>query len=162
MSRAYAVFPDAAAGSRIRALRAVEAIDMLDEKKLSEAISWKRRCMRTVKESFAQLSSPYCFRDDGKKELTEVEKADRALEDASEDKRVTAEPEPCPRAPRIRPARPLFSSSFERFRWCCDMIISNFGLDENDRDFCARYRLGEEYQENEEYWEAYMKAGGAV
>lgn len=162
MSRAYAVFPDAAAGSRIRALRAVEAIDMLDEKKLSEAISWKRRCMRTVKESFAALSSPYCFRDDGKKELTEVEKADRALEEAAEDKEGTAEPEPCPRAPRIRPVRPLFSSSFERFRWCCDMIISDFGLDENDRDFCARYRLGEEYQENEEYWEAYMKAGGAV
>ena len=42
------------------------------------------------------------------------------------------------------------------------MIISDFGLDENDRDFCSRYRLGEEYQENEEYWEAYMKAGGAV
>ena len=42
------------------------------------------------------------------------------------------------------------------------MIIGDFELDEKDREFCSRYRLGEEYLENSDYWEAYMKAGGAV
>ena len=164
MSHAYAVFPEAERGSRIRALRAVEAIDMLDPERLSEAIGWKRRCMRTVRESFSILASPGAAEArPEKKGLTEVERADRALEAPEDDEAPAASAEgERARAPRIRPSRPLFSSSFERFRWCCDMIIGDFGLDEGDREFCARYRLGEEYQENQDYWEAYMKAGGAV
>lgn len=162
MSHAYAVFPEAEPGSRIRVLKAVEAIDMLDGKKLSEAIGWKRRCMKTVRESFSMLAFP----DSGMKKkdssiLTEIEKADAALNVIEEDEKP-AETVKQSRAPRIRPSRPLFGSSFERFKWCCDMIIGDFELDDNDAEFCARYRLGEEYQENSEYWEAYMKAGGAV
>ena len=165
MSHAYAVFPEAEPGSRIRALKAVEAIDMLDEKKLSEAIGWKRRCMKTVRESFAILASPETGKPRDEKRLpTEIEKADMALECIEEERPQEDIPalEEQPKAPRIKPARPLFGSSFERFRWCCDMLIGNFELDEKDREFCERYKLGEEYQENSEYWEAYMKAGGAV
>lgn len=165
MSHAYAVFPEAEPGSRIRALKAVEAIDMLDEKKLSEAIGWKRRCMKTVRESFAILASPETGKPRDEKRLpTEIEKADMALECIEEVRPQEDIPalEEQPKAPRIKPARPLFGSSFERFRWCCDMLIGNFELDEKDREFCERYKLGEEYQENSEYWEAYMKAGGAV
>lgn len=165
MSRAYAVFPELQAGGRIRALKAVEAVDMLDSAQLSAAIGWKRRCMRTVRDSFRILVAPGRQAGEASDLTRELEAADKAFipdepsDPSGESERLLEERTP---APRIRPARPLFGSSYERFRWCCDMIIGNFELEERDKEFCARYRLGEEYQDNAEYWEAYMMAGGAV
>ena len=164
LSRAYAVFPDLERGRRVRALRAVEAVEMLDSGKLEAAMEWKRRCMRTVRDSFAYLVSPGTSSEKGRSRLTrEIEKADRALireERKKEREEVIRLSSPEPKLPRIRPYRPLFSSDYERFRWCCDMIIGDFELEERDKAFCAHYRLGEEYEENADYWEAYMRTGG--
>ena len=141
-----------------------EPLEMLDQEKLSNAIAWKRRCMKTVREAFRLLASPGTAEEKESRlsrEIIDADKAFQAIERGDEDEKilqlVSPEAEP---APRIRPYRPFFSSDYARFKWCCDMIIGNFELDENDKDFCIRYRMGEEYKENSDYWDAYMKAGG--
>ena len=164
MSHAYAIFPELGKGKRVRALRAVCSVEMLDQEKLSNAIAWKRRCMKTVREAFRLLASPGTAEEKEtrlSREIIDADKAFQAVERGDKDEKIPqlASPEAEP-APRIRPYRPFFSSDYARFKWCCDMIIGNFELDENDKDFCIRYRMGEEYKENSDYWDAYMKAGG--
>ena len=166
LSHAYAIIPDSGNGRIVRALRAVEPVEMLDYGKLSEGMEWKRRCMRTVRDSFNLLASPGAKPDERSSKLSrELSRADKALlreERKKEREEILKLSSDLPPAPRIRPYRPLFSTSFERFKWCCDMIIGNFELEERDKEFCIRYRMGEEYRENAEYWEAYMKVGGNI
>lgn len=165
MSSAYAVIPQASE-NRIRALRAVEAVEMLDNGKLEKGMEWKRNCMRIVRNSFKVMSNPtFVERPKVGSQMTrEIEAADKAL---VEDEEIVSKQEVEELLSRkieartiIKPYRPLFSNSFERFKWCMDRIIAGDELSQEDKEFCEKYKIGTEYSDNKEYWDVYIRFGG--
>lgn len=167
MASAYAVIPQASE-NRIRALRAVEAVEMLDYERLERSMEWKRGCMRIVRDCFKVMSNPTLVERPkvGSRMTREIEAADKAL---VEDEEIVSRKEVERLLSRkidartiIKPYRPLFANSFEQFKWCMDRIIAGDELSDEDKEFCRKYRIGEEYSANKEYWDAYIKLGGVV
>lgn len=167
LDKAYAVIPEAKE-NRIRALMAVESVEMLDDGKLERSMAWKRSCMKVIRDSFKLLANPELAEKPriGSQMEKEIQEADRALlateETMAEEAVDMLLSDEIKEKGRIRPYRPLFSNSWERFKWCLDRIIANDELSGEDREFCERYRIGDEYSSNREYWEAYIRFGGIV
>lgn len=169
MNRAFAIIPKAE--NKIRALRPTEEIVMLDNEALTIAMEWKRRNMKSITESFKLLANPQkkavlpeaptrskltaqinkANKDMDKEEVVATKEAVAALLEQKVEVKAKS---------KNRKVRPLFRSDHEKFKWCLDCLIEEYPLTKEDENFIKKYKLGEEYLENQEYWEIYEKFGG--
>lgn len=158
--RAWAVIPHT--DSPVRALRRVEAVEMLDEEAMQERIEWKRRSMKLVRQAFRTLAYPE-RRIFETGISSQVEQADRPMveqerREALEKVRRMMEA-PVEKEERRNVVR-FFASSRERFHWCLRELIEGRTLDEGSMRFVQEYRTGDEYAQEKEYWATYEKFGG--
>lgn len=147
----------------IRYLEPVKANVMLDDDAMKDAIAFKRRQMRAVREAFSTLTKPIgsvIYQPEHKhikkiKPEEYIEEPDVKLHEAVkkqiEDTRTVA---------KAIPFLPMHASSYDRYRWCQDMVIRDLELSISDRDFMISYERTNEYRDSKTYWEMYRKLGG--
>ena len=151
---AYAVFPNSQL--KIRPLKPVESIDMLDDEKMKEQIRWKRNQMKAVRDAFKILEAPLL-------EKTET-KVTKQVQTAVESSKMV--PEAQIEAPRIhsperkRKELKLHASESERYQWILDRMIDGMELTEEDLGFKAEYEATSEFESQRSYWETYTRLGG--
>lgn len=151
---AYAVFPHA--GVKIRPLKLVESIDMLDDEAMKEGIAWKRAEMRKVREVFSSLELPL-----GITMQTKVTKQVTAAKDAIEAVEVPAiEPPKVHKQHRSPGKLTLHASNTERYQYCIDMELAGQALSQADKAFKEEYEESPEYIAQKSYWETYRRLGG--
>ena len=154
-SRAYAVFPNSPV--RIRLLKPVDAISMLDDDLMKEAIGWKRRQMAAVKEIFRTLEIPEAdvMEATVSTEIAEAEKKLIASDDMAEEPRRTAA-----RIEMRRSRKEFFSSDYEHYRWCLEELIDGKGLKAEDKTFMGEYEARASYEQEKSIWQALKRMGG--
>lgn len=154
-SRAYAVFPNSPV--RIRLLKPVDSISMLDDELMKEAIGWKRRQMAAVKEIFRTLEIPEAdvMESTVSAEIAEAEKKLIASDDIVDEPRRPAE-----RIGMRRSRREFFSSDYEHYRWCLEELIEGNGLKAEDRAFMDEYETRDSYGQEKSIWQALRRMGG--
>lgn len=157
-SHAYALVNGSA-----RYLEPVKANVMLDEQAMEEAIAAKRRQMKAVRDAFNALVKPIgsvlyqpqraTIRKIQPEEYIEESdpKLQAAVQKRLEDTRTVAKP---------IPFLALHASSYDRYRWCLDMLIRDIELPMKDQAFMSSYERSDEYKNNKTYWEMYRKLGG--
>lgn len=161
----------------IRPLVPVDAIAMLDNEAMNEAIARKRRQMKVLRDAFAKFAKPIgdievrCEYSeavrkaiDGKDRAIsqKVRETAQQLAGNVEDNVKLLEQADVQRRIREVEAPPLFMSDWERYAWCCDQMTRHLALDQVSANFMASYRETKEYEENEAYWAIYEKIGGVV
>ena len=154
-SRAYAVFPNSPV--RIRLLKPVDAISMLDDDLMKEAIGWKRRQMAAVKEIFRTLEIPEAdvMEATVSAEIAEAEKKLIASDDMAEEPRRTVA-----RIEMRRSRKEFFSSDYEHYRWCLEELIDGKGLKADDKAFMDEYETRDSYEQEKSIWQALRRMGG--
>ncbi|AEC02057.1 transposase domain-containing protein [Parasphaerochaeta coccoides] len=157
---AYAVIDNS-----VRPLKAVQAVEMLDDEKMVQAISQKRQQMAAVREAFKRLTAPIggvVLKSPMGPALKRAQVIQNELPDLSNEefKKQVEEQERMARAVVAFPV--LHASRHERYQWCLDQIALGNKLSQQDCDFLQSYEASEEYKKNETYWITYKKlAGGA-
>lgn len=158
-SMAYAVFPGAA--QKIRPLRLVESIDMLDDRAMVEAIRWKRDQMKAVREVFRRLEMP--IMQDVETRLTQQVR--QAVEHSADIELPPPEP-PKVHTPERETHRTssdgarLHSTAYERYQWLVDRQLDGQVLDEDELAFMREYEQAPEYEMQRSYWENYRRFYG--
>ena len=148
----YAVIPNSV--NKVRALKPVKAIDMLDDEAMKQGIKWKREQMRVVRDVFDKLTKP-----EGVKIETPYAKA---IEEA--DKSLKAIPEPKPEEVNVHvptaQTRKAYASHRDHYMHCLEMIKDKKDLDAEDVSFMERYEKTEEYLQSKTYWDTYKTLEG--
>lgn len=148
----YAVIPNSV--NRIRALKPVKSIDMLDDEAMKAGIEWKRTQMRIVREFFNSLTTP-----EGIDIKTPYAKA---LENAK--KALTEIPEPkdqelSAHVPDVV-TKKSFASHRDHYMHCLELIKDNRNLDADDISFMSNYEKTDEYLQSKGYWDTYRTLEG--
>ncbi len=159
-ARAYAILPNTE--NQIRALKPVEAIEMLDYDAMQRMIEWKRHNMKVVREAFKKVAYPESIKTSSKigKQLETATKQIEMNEEiqAEEKKKALLQIEEKKKVKKK--ILPFFRDERDRFKWCLDLIIGGEELSEKDKAFVQAYKMTEDYQEEEIYWETYQRLGG--
>lgn len=148
----YAVIPNSV--NRIRALKPVKSIDMLDDEAMKAGIEWKRNQMRIIRDFFNALTTP-----EGIDIKTPYAKA---LEDA---KKALAEiPEPKETEISVHVPKAVIKKSFashrDHYMHCLELIKDNKNLDAEDISFMSNYEKTDEYLQSKGYWDTYRSLEG--
>lgn len=159
-SVAYAIFPSSV--QKIRPLRPVTPIDMLDDEAMVEAIRWKRSQMKAIRDAFNTLALPAAEvmrLKDGGAIGQELPPPPPVLpEEPAEPPRV--------HVPDEKPARPhvekLHATAFERYQWLLDKVIGGESLAEAEKTFMVNYESAPEYEMQKSYWDTYRRMAGGI
>ncbi|MGP1418349.1 MAG: transposase domain-containing protein [Sphaerochaetaceae bacterium] len=161
----------------IRPLMPVDAIAMLDNAAMDDAIAKKRCQMKVLREAFARFTKPIgsievrCKYSDAVRKAIEgkdraigrkvIEAAKQLAGNVEDNVKLMEQADVHRRVDEVE-APPLFMSDWERYAWCCDQMVMHLALDQISMDFMASYKETSEYRENEPYWAIYEKIGGGV
>lgn len=157
-SKAYAVFP--ASPVRIRLLKPVESISMLDDELMKNAIGWKRRQMKAVRDIFKSLEVPLAvdsapqFSND----IVEAESRKIELPDIKGDRDIVKAINT--KAPVEKRRKDFFSSDYEHYKWCLEEMIEGKGLKATDKAFMEEYETRENYEQEKSMWNTLKRLGG--
>lgn len=161
LSYAYAII-----NGSIRPLKAVQAVAMLDDEAMENAIAQKRRQMSAVREAFKRLTSPIggvVMKSPMGPSLRKAEAIRNELPETTDidlqeevQKQIAGARSPSKADPYLA----LHVSDWEHYRWCLDMKRNGSDLSKGDQDFILHYRRLPEYQKAQTYWETYEKLGG--
>lgn len=148
----YAVIPNSV--NRVRALKPVKSIDMLDDDAMKAGIEWKRSQMKIVRSVFDKLTKP-----EGIKIETPYAKA---IEEA--EKSLQAIPEPKEKELEAhKPARAIkqsYASHRDHYQHCLEMLADHKDLDAEDISFMESYEKTDEYLQSKGYWDTYRTLEG--
>lgn len=148
----YAVIPNSI--NKVRALKPVKAIDMLDDEAMKAGIEWKRSQMRIVRNVFDKLTKP-----EGIKIETPYAKAiaeaDKALKEIPEPEKLVLEAHTTPRT-----TRQSYASHRDHYQHCLEMMADKKELDAEDVSFMSQYEKTEEYLQSKGYWDTYRTLEG--
>ena len=155
-SKAYAVFPSSPV--RIRMLRPVESIPMLNDELLASAIGWKRRQMKAVREIFKSLEIPLAQGMSPQFSI-EIEAAESRMKEIPEIKgeRVAVK---AIAPPEKKPRKDFFASDYEHYKWCLEELIDGKGLKAADKAFMDEYEKRESYEQERSMWNTLRRLGG--
>lgn len=157
--RAYAVFPSCA--QKIRPLRMVGSVDMLDDEAMKKAIEWKRGQMKVIREAFARFELPaFTTVETG---LTD--QVEKAVESASKAGSLPpAEPPrlhvPQEHVHRADTKEKLHATAYERYQWLTDRQLEGTPLTDEELAFMENYEQAPEYALQKGYWETYRRMAG--
>lgn len=160
---AYAIVPSPE--NPIRPLKAVEKLTMLDDEALEQAMASKRRQMAAVRDVFRAFTRPVgelTVKSDMSKFLQQAETVKDDIQDTTD---IDLPTEVHKQIHTVKPVRiiphlALHASTYDRYRWCLDMLIHGNELKDSDKRFMASYEASTEYKDNEIYWINYKKLGG--
>lgn len=133
----------------VRILTPVQSQVMLDDGALKEAMAAKRRQMRAVRETFADLTAivpslTYRPPEETVVDIADAGPAGGAAGQASEDE------DPPERLPFISLSDR--STPRKRYQWCLDMLIAGNQLSSGDKRFLLEYRMTDEYRDSSPRW----------
>lgn len=150
--KCYAVIPNCI--NRIRPLKPVKAIDMLDDEAMKAGIAWKRSQMKIVRDFFERMTKP-----DGVAIETPYAKA---LETAKEALAAIPEPKEAEIPVHIAssPSRKTYSSHRDHYMHCLELIRDKKELDAEEISFMSSYEKTDEYLQSKGYWDTYRSLEG--
>lgn len=154
---AFAVTPDGVIKPLVQVNS--KAVTMLDDRAMVNAISEKRKQIRSVKEAFNSLVKPIGKITYEKPIIPEIKQAENSCEIKAPPKKLKSPEEVVKTV--IRPFKPLMPTKRERYQWCLEMLIQGAPLPKEDEQFMKEYKDTEEYEEYEMYFNALeAKIGG--
>lgn len=148
----YAVIPNSV--NRIRALKPVKSIDMLDDEAMKAGIEWKRNQMRIIRDFFNALTTPEGI-DIKTPYAKALENAKKALAEIPEPK----ETEISVHVPNAD-IKKSFASHRDHYMHCLELIKDNKNLDAEDISFMSNYEKTDEYLQSKGYWDTYRTLEG--
>lgn len=164
LDKAFAITPS----GQIRPLYRSKQYLMLDDQDANEALAWKRRQMKAVREAFKRLTSGIggiVIQSAAAKEIKEAriqqKQESKKVEIGELQSRLASRREQSSKEKRvIKNFRPnVWESDSKRYRWCLDMIIQGVELNDTDRRFMTAYQ--ETMDDGERaYWNTYKALGG--
>lgn len=159
-SVAYALFPTTA--QKIRPLRMVSRVDMLDDTAMEEAIAWKRRQMSVIREVFRGLEQPIAMAMP-----TQLAAPVREAVEAASRVGLPQEPQEAPvlhvphepRAPQQDGGR-LHATAYGRYQALTDKELGGMALTDEELAFMESYEADPGYALQAAYWETYRRMAG--
>lgn len=164
LDTAYAITP----AGKIKPLYRSKEFLMLDEDDAQEAMSWKRRQMKAVRDAYKRLTSGIggiVLQSAAAQQIQEAKKLQKAerpkieikeLKDRLADKRE----QQTHYQKHIKKFRPTaWESDSKRYGWCLDAVIQGFELSDADRQFMQTYDARMDDGERA-YWNTYKALGG--
>ena len=152
-SVAYAVIPTSE--NAIRPLRIIEAIDMLDDDAMVQAMRWKRDQMRMVREVFKSLEVPVVNMISNR--LTEQ------IVSASKEKEKIELPPPekpkvyVPAKRKREEPEGFHATEFDRYQWLVDKELDGTALTDSELAFMEEYEKAPAFRKQETYWNTYRR-----
>ena len=164
LEKAYAITPK----REIRPLYMSKKYQMLDEDDANEALAWKRRQMKVVREAYKRLTADIkgiVIETEAAKKLKEVSQKQRVEQPKIELKELQEQlskrrDEQKTQEKNISKFRPhVWESDHKRYGWCLDAAIQGYELTDTDRRFMERYDSKMDEGERK-YWETFKRLGG--
>lgn len=149
---AYAVFPNS--DVKIRALKPVRPIDMLDDQAMKKGIEWKRHQMKVVREAFTKLAIPITNTLIESKLSVQIEEADRKIADIKQPRLVPPALHKAS-ANRSNKALRLHASDDAHYEWCLIELANGNTLDPVEREYMNAYECTDEYKRDRSYWDSF-------
>ena len=152
-SVAYAVIPTSE--NAIRPLRLIEAIDMLDDDAMVQAIRWKRDQMRMVREVFKSLEVPVVNMISNR--LTEQ------IVSASKEKEKIELPPPekpkvyVPAKKKREEPEGFHASERDRYQWLVDKDLEGIPLTDSELAFMEEFENAPHFEIQRTYWNNYRR-----
>lgn len=152
-SVAYAVIPTSE--NAIRPLRLIEAIDMLDDDAMVQAIRWKRDQMRMVREVFKSLEVPVVNMISNR--LTEQ------IVSASKEKEKIELPPPekpkvyVPAKKKREEPEGFHASERDRYQWLVDKDLEGIPLTGSELAFMEEFENAPHFEIQRTYWNNYRR-----
>lgn len=152
-SVAYAVIPTSE--NAIRPLRLIEAIDMLDDDAMVQAIRWKRDQMRMVREVFKSLEVPVVNMISNR--LTEQ------IVSASKEKEKIELPPPekpkvyVPAKKKREDPEGFHASERDRYQWLVDKELEGIPLTGSELAFMEEFENAPHFEIQRTYWNNYRR-----
>lgn len=152
-SVAYAVIPTSE--NAIRPLRIIEAIDMLDDDAMVQAMRWKRDQMKMVREVFKSLEVPVVNMISNR--LTEQ------IVSASKEKEKIELPPPekpkvyVPAKRKREEPEGFHATEFDRYQWLVDKELDGTALTDSELAFMEEYEKAPAFRKQETYWNTYRR-----
>ena len=153
LSVAYAVIPTSE--NAIRPLRLIEAIDMLDDDAMVQAIRWKRDQMRMVREVFKSLEVPVVNMISNR--LTEQ------IVSASKEKEKIELPPPekpkvyVPAKKKREEPEGFHASERDRYQWLVDKELEGIPLTGSELAFMEEFENAPHFEIQRTYWNNYRR-----
>lgn len=152
-SVAYAVIPSSE--NAIRPLKLIEAIDMLDDDAMVQAIRWKRDQMRMVREVFKGLELPIVTMISNRltNQIAEASKDKEKIELPPPEKPKVHVPE---KQRKVKPEG-FHATEFERYQWLVDKELEGIPLTETETAFMTEYEKAPAFKRQITYWNNYRR-----
>lgn len=152
-SVAYAVIPSSE--NAIRPLKLIEAIDMLDDDAMVQAIRWKRDQMRMVREVFKGLELPIVTMISNRltNQIAEASKEKEKIELPPPEKPKVHVPE----KQRKVKLEGFHATEFERYQWLVDKELEGIPLTETETAFMTEYEKAPAFKRQITYWDNYRR-----
>ena len=150
---AYAVIPSSE--NSIRPLKLIEAIDMLDDDAMVQAIRWKRDQMRMVREVFKGLELPIVTMISNRltNQIAEASKVKEKIELPPPEKPKVHVPE---KQRKVKPEG-FHATEFERYQWLVDKELEGIPLTETETAFMTEYEKAPAFKRQITYWNNYRR-----
>lgn len=154
---AYALIEDT-----VRPLRKVQSITMLDDESMLEALKAKKEQIKAVTSAFLSLSKPESKTPILHKKNKEIQDALKRAKDIEPTMDGSIKEIMDLRAKKERPKKKVHLSEFDKYKFCLDLLIKGFELNEDEKIFVRNYEVKPDFLQEKNYWITYKKLGGLL